>query len=136
AGPISDRSLRLPVRCLWSVGGVAEVGAGRVEGGAELVGVAADLGEEEAALDAGHGGGGERGGVGARLELAAGLHSSEAVADVCNRVGPDSPEQSQIRLDCSVQEGRSSDERLRSRSISTRVSAISRPLFGASWRRR
>src|SRR5439155_8568481 len=40
----------------WSGGGEAEVVAGCVEGGAELVGVAADLGEEEAALDAGHGG--------------------------------------------------------------------------------
>src|SRR5437899_7587211 len=66
----------------WSCGGEAEVVAGCVEGDAELVGVAADLGEEEAALDAGHGGGGERGGVGVFAQLAAGSHSGEAVADV------------------------------------------------------
>src|SRR2546429_10023171 len=48
----------------WSGGGEAEVVARCVEGSAELVGVAADLGEEEAALDAGHGGSGERGWVG------------------------------------------------------------------------
>jgi hypothetical protein len=33
-------------------------------------------------LDAGHGGGGERGGVGVFAELASGLHVGEAVADV------------------------------------------------------
>src|SRR3989441_8428104 len=66
----------------WSGGGKAEVVAGCVEGGAELVGLAADLGEEEAALDAGHGGGGERGGVGVVAQLAAGFHADEAVAEV------------------------------------------------------
>jgi len=65
-----------------SGGDGAEVCAGCVEGDAELVGVAADLGEEEAALDAGHGGGGERGGVGVFAQLASGLHTGEAVADV------------------------------------------------------
>src|SRR5467141_739484 len=66
----------------WSGGGEAEVVARCVEGGAELVGVAADLGEEEAALDAGHGGSGERGGVGVLAQLAAGFHADEAVAEV------------------------------------------------------
>ena len=66
----------------WSGGGEAEVVARCVEGGAELVGVAADLGEEEAALDAGHGGSGERGGVGVVAQLAAGFHAGEAVAEV------------------------------------------------------
>ena len=65
-----------------SGGGEVEVVAGCVEGDAELLGVAADLGEEEAALDAGHGGGGECGGVGVLAELAAGLHAGEAVAEV------------------------------------------------------
>jgi hypothetical protein len=51
-------------------GGEAEVRAGRVERDAELARVAADPGEEEAALDAGHGGGRERGGVGVFAELA------------------------------------------------------------------
>src|SRR5207245_1335966 len=66
----------------WSGGGEAEVVARCGEGGAELVGVAADLGEEEAALDAGHGGSGERGGVGVVAQLAAGFHAGEAVAEV------------------------------------------------------
>src|SRR2546429_8152632 len=59
----------------WSGGGEAEVVARCVEGSAELVGVAADLGEEEAALDAGHGGSGERGGGGGGSQLAAGFYS-------------------------------------------------------------
>jgi len=67
----------------WSGGGEAEVVAGCVEGDAELVGVAADLGEEEAALDAGHGGSGERGGVSVVAQLAAGFHADEAIAEVC-----------------------------------------------------
>src|SRR5438309_1521762 len=71
-----------PVVRLWSGGGEAEVVARCVEGSAELVGVAADLGEEEAALDAGHGGSGERGGVGVVAQLAAGFHAGEAVAEV------------------------------------------------------
>src|SRR5258707_8064876 len=66
----------------WSGGGEAEVVAGCVEGGAELVGLAADLGEEEAALDAGHGGRGERDGVGVIAQLAAGFHADKAVAEV------------------------------------------------------
>ena len=66
----------------WSGGGEAEVVARCVAGSAELVGVAADLGEEEAALDAGHGGSGERGGVGVVAQLAAGFHAGEAVAEV------------------------------------------------------
>jgi hypothetical protein len=49
---------------------------------AELARVAADLGDEEAALDAGHGGGRERGGVGVFAELASGLHAGQAVAQV------------------------------------------------------
>src|SRR3989442_13928684 len=69
-------------RARVSGGGEAEVVARCVEGGAELVGVAADLGEEEAALDAGHGGRGERGGVGVVAQLAAGFHAGEAVAEV------------------------------------------------------
>src|SRR6266581_399845 len=40
----------------WSGSGEAEVVARCVERNAELAGVAADLGEEEAALHAGHGG--------------------------------------------------------------------------------
>jgi hypothetical protein len=63
-------------------GGEAEVRAGRVEGDAELARVAADLGDEEADLDAGHGGGRERGGVGVFAELASGLHAGQAVAQV------------------------------------------------------
>src|SRR2546422_833434 len=73
------------IRCAvhaWSGGGEAEIVARCVESGAELVGLAADLGEEEAALDAGHGGSGERGGVGVVAQLAAGLHAGEAVAEV------------------------------------------------------
>src|SRR2546422_2002435 len=69
-------------RARVSGGGEAEVVARCVEGGAELVGVAADLGEEEAALDAGHGGRGERGGVGVVAQLAAGFHAGEAGAEV------------------------------------------------------
>src|SRR3989442_7948854 len=69
-------------RARVSGGGEAEVVARCVEGGAELVGVAADLGEEEAALDAGHGGRGERGGVGVVAQLAAGFYAGEAVAEV------------------------------------------------------
>src|SRR2546428_5630474 len=65
----------------WSGGGEAEVVARCVESGAELVGVAADLGEDEAALDAGHGGSGERGGVGVVAQLTAGFHAGEAVAE-------------------------------------------------------
>ena len=53
-----------------------------VEHDAELVGVAADLREEEPALDAGHSAGGERGGVGVFAQLATGSHASEAVAQV------------------------------------------------------
>jgi len=60
----------------------AQVVARCVERDAELVGVAADLGEEEPALDAGHGGGGERGGVGVFAQLATGSHAGEAVAQV------------------------------------------------------
>jgi hypothetical protein len=63
-------------------GGEAEVRAGRVERDAELARVAADLGDEEPALDAGHGGGRERGGVGVFAELASGLHAGQAVAQV------------------------------------------------------
>src|SRR4029077_1267586 len=59
----------------WSGGGEAKVRARCVKGDAELARVAADLGEEEAALEAGHGGGGERGGVRVRPELAPGLHA-------------------------------------------------------------
>src|SRR5256712_2695100 len=73
------------IRCAvhaWSGGGEAEIVARCVESGAELVGVAADLREEEAALDAGHGGSGERGGVGIVAQLAAGFHAGEAVAEV------------------------------------------------------
>jgi hypothetical protein len=46
------------------------------------VGVAADLGEEESALDARHSGGRERGGVGVFAQLATGSHAGEAVAQV------------------------------------------------------
>ena len=46
------------------------------------MGAAADLGEEESALDAGHSGGGERGGVGVFAQLATGSHAGEAVAQV------------------------------------------------------
>src|SRR2546428_1827750 len=72
------------IRCAvqaWSGGGEAEIVARCVESGAELVGVAADLREEEAALDAGHGGSGERGGVGVVAQLAAGFYAGEAVAE-------------------------------------------------------
>ena len=69
-------------RARGSGGSEAEVVARSVEGYAELTRVAADLGEEEAALDACHGGGGERGEVGVFAQLAAGLHAREAVADV------------------------------------------------------
>jgi len=58
-------------RARGSGGSEAEVVARSVEGYAELTRVAADLGEEEAALDACHGGGGERGGVGVFAQLAA-----------------------------------------------------------------
>jgi hypothetical protein len=61
--------------------GEAEVRAGCVEGDAELARVAADLGEDEAAVDGG-GGGGERGGAGVSAEPASGLHAGEAVAEV------------------------------------------------------
>jgi hypothetical protein len=63
-------------------GGEAEVRAGRVERDAELARVAADLGDEEPALDAGHGGGRECGGVGVFAELASGLHAGQVVAQV------------------------------------------------------
>ena len=66
----------------WSGGGEAKVRAGCVEGDAELARVAAHLGEEEAALEAGHGGGGERGGVRVCPQLAPGLHAGEALAQV------------------------------------------------------
>src|SRR2546422_1395355 len=69
-------------RARVSGGGEAEVVARCVESGAELVGVAADLGEEEAALDAGHGGRGERGGGGVVAQLSAGFPADEAVAEV------------------------------------------------------
>jgi hypothetical protein len=46
------------------------------------VGVAADLGEEQPALDAGHRGGGERGGVGVFAQLATDSHPREALANV------------------------------------------------------
>src|SRR5437588_10861695 len=73
------------VRCasrLRSGGRGAEVVARCVERDAELVGVAADLGEEESALDAGHSGSGERGGVGVFAQLATGSHAREAVAQM------------------------------------------------------
>src|SRR5438105_1836424 len=60
----------------------AEVFAGCVERDSELARIAAYLGEEEAALDAGHGGRGELGGVCVGSELTAGFHAGEAVAEV------------------------------------------------------
>jgi len=67
---------------LGSGGRDAQVVARCVERDAELVGVAADLSEEESALDAGHSGGGERGGVGVFAQFATGSHAGEAVAQV------------------------------------------------------
>jgi hypothetical protein len=65
-----------------SGGGEAEVVARGIEGDAELARVAADLGEEKAALNACHGRGCKRGEVGVFAQLAAGLHARQAVADM------------------------------------------------------
>jgi len=60
----------------------ADVVARCVEGGAELVGVAADLGEEEAAWMLAMVAVASAAGVGVVAQLAAGFHASEAVAEV------------------------------------------------------
>src|ERR1700691_5352467 len=55
---------------------------GAVEGLAQRLRIPAGLGEDEAALEAGQGRGGEPGDVGAGPELAGGGHGGEAGADV------------------------------------------------------
>lgn len=58
----------------------AEVVARCVERDAELVGVAADLGEEKSALNTGHGGGGEHAGISIFAQPATASHTGETVA--------------------------------------------------------
>jgi hypothetical protein len=94
AGPVAARFLASGVSGSGAVG--RDEGERAVEGVPERAGVTAGLGENESALEAGEGGGGEPVGVGAGPESAGGDHGREAGPDAglpaVEAVGQDGPD--------------------------------------------
>ena len=78
---LSGRRRQHRIRGLGFGSGGEDRGESAVEGDAQLVGVASDLGEKQAALHSGERALGERAGVGVGSQLAAGCHALESFAD-------------------------------------------------------